>query len=123
MGFMDFLKKKSDVGTGVEGMNFDSAMPTTDFNTGLPQQGFGADLQQQNLSPSMNMSSMGGNAFGQPAMSQSMPSAEPHLEKDLQMISLKLDAIKSELDAVNQRLKNLESIAEREQTKTAKKWY
>lgn len=123
MGFMDFLKKKNDMSAGIDGINFDSTTPSTDFNMGASQQGFGADLQQQNLSPSMNMSSMGGNAFGQPAMSQNIPVAEPRIEKDLQMISLKLDAIKSELDAVNQRLKNLESIAEREQTKTNKKWY
>ena len=122
MGFMDFLKKKSDVGVGTEGLNFDSPM-TTDINNGMQQPpGFGNDFQQPSLSPSMNMSSMGGNAFGQSSMHQSMQ-PEPSNEKDLQMISLKLDAIKSELDAMSQRLKNLELIAEREQSKTTKKWY
>ncbi len=125
MGLMDFLKKKSDSGIGSETFNFDS-MPQTDPMINLPpqQQGFGMDTMQQqsNLSPSMTMSSMNNNAFGQTPMQQ-MPQQDSHSDRDFQMISLKLDAIKSELDAVSQRLKNLESIAEREQSKTAKKWY
>jgi chaperonin cofactor prefoldin len=64
---------------------------------------------------------MGSSAFGQP-MQQSIPQSND-LQKDIQLISLKLDAIKSELDAVNQRLRNIESIAEREQIKPGKKWY
>lgn len=122
MGFMDFLKKRNDISTGTEGLNFDST-PTTDLNSGLQQPGFGMDFQQQSsLSPSMSMSGMSGNTFGQSGMHQGMQ-PESGVEKDLQMISLKLDAIKSELDAMNQRMKNLEMIAEREQSKTAKKWY
>ena len=122
MGFMDFLKKKNDVGTGADGLNFDSTMPT-DLNSGSQQPAFGMDLSQQsNLSPSMSMSSMGNNTFGQPAPSQSIQ-PESSMERDIQMMSLKLDAIKSELDSVSQRLKNIEMIAEREQSKTTKKWY
>jgi hypothetical protein len=125
MGFMDFLKKKSDLGTGTEGLNFDSTMPS-DMNNGLQQPGFGTEFQQSNLNPSMSMNDMGSSTFGQSAMHQNtMPQQhDSNLEKDIQMISLKLDAIKSELDSVNQRLKNIESIAEREQqAKSVKKWY
>jgi len=126
MGFMDFLKKKSDLGTGTEGLNFDSTAMSTDLNNPMQQQGFGNDFQQSNLNPSMSMAGMGNNAFGQSPIHQSMQpeQPQPNMEKDLQMISLKLDAIKSELDAVNQRLKNIELIAEREQqSKPVKKWY
>ena len=52
--------------------------------------------------------------------------SEVKSKKDLataKQIQEKLDAIKSEIDSMNQRLKNLESIAEREQSKTTKKWY
>jgi hypothetical protein len=47
------------------------------------------------------------------------------LEKDIQIISLKLDAIKSEMDSMNQRIKNIEMIAEKEQQPTTpqKRWY
>jgi len=45
------------------------------------------------------------------------------LQKDIQILSLKLDSIKSELDAINQRIKNIESIAEKEQVQPRQKWY
>lgn len=128
MGLMDFLRKKSDSGMGLESTGLDadplgtsspvnpSINPSFNMNSGMEFQ-----PEQNNLSPSMNMSAMGGPGFGQP-MQQSMTQA-PDLQKDIQMISLKLDAIKSELDAMSQRLRTLESIAEREQLKTGKKWY
>jgi prefoldin subunit 5 len=45
------------------------------------------------------------------------------LQKDIQIISLKLDSIKSELDAMNQRIKNIEAIAQKEQGGQRQKWY
>jgi len=128
MGFMDFLKKKSDSGLGADASSFDIGKMDTDSMTmnqtqPTPGMDFG---QSHNLNPSsmdysMNNSS---NSFGQSSMmQQSMPQGQD-ISKDIQMISLKLDAIKSELDAINQRLRSLESIAEREQIKTTtKKWY
>jgi hypothetical protein len=121
MGLMDFIRKKSDADMGLESSGLDSdplagSNPTLNLNSGMEFQ------HDQSMNPSMSMSSMGSSAFGQP-MQQSMPQSND-MQKDIQMISLKLDAIKSELDAVNQRLRNLESIAEREQFKTTnKKWY
>ena len=135
MGLMDFLKKKNDSGMGMgaetDGLNFNSNNLTAD-KTGLPQSNFGQEyhLDQNDLNPSMNMqglSSMNSSpsAFGQPVSVSQSPAQNSNMERDMQIISLKLDAIKSELDAMNQRLKNLESIAEREQLKanTQKKWY
>jgi hypothetical protein len=125
MGLMDFLKKKSDAGIGAEdtgiGNSFDNNFSMDNSNHNMPQSNFGSGYQpEQQLGPSVNLSTMNNSAFGQSSMSQSQG---PDISKDLQMISLKLDAIKSDLDAMNQRLKSLESIAEREQIKTNKKWY
>jgi hypothetical protein len=119
MGFMDFLKKKSDSGLGSDAASFDIGNTDFDKNTGSasPALNYGQDLN-----PSTDFSGMNNSSFGQSPMQQST-SQGPDISKDLQMISLKLDSIKSELDAINQRLKSLESIAEREQIKTTKKWY
>lgn len=135
MGLMDFLRKKSDAGMGLESSGFDSdplgagssMNPSSSFNTNPVNSGMEFQSEHNgmngmnNLNPSISMSSMGGSSFGQP-MQQSMPQSTD-LQKDVQLISLKLDAIKSELDAINQRLRSLESIAEREQVKIGKKWY
>lgn len=46
-----------------------------------------------------------------------------HLDKDLQIISLKLDTIKSELDVMKNRIERIEKIAENESSKTKKVEY
>jgi len=125
MGLMDFLKKKSDAGIGTEDSSLSNSFDhnfsmDNSMNSNMPQSNFGVGYQQEQLSPSVNLSTMNNNGFGQSSMAQPQG---PDMSKDLQMISLKLDAIKSDLDAMNQRLKNLESIAEREQIKSNKKWY
>jgi len=134
MGLMDFLKKKSDSGAGLgaesDGLNFNSSNLAMD-KTGIPPSNFGGEYQldHNDLNPSMNsgMSNMNSSpsSFGQPMSMQQPTVQSSNMERDMQMISLKLDAIKSEIDAMNQRLKNLESIAEREQLRsnTPKKWY
>jgi len=122
MGFMDFLRKKSDSGLGSDASSFDIGKMEADTMSPSTTQGmdFG---KEHNLNPSsMDYSSMNSNSFGQSSMQQPVPQGQD-LSRDIQMISLKLDAIKSEMDAISQRLKNLESIAEREQLKTTKKWY
>jgi hypothetical protein len=126
MGLMDFLKKRNDSGMGSDGLNLETG---STFDSHIPQStpNYGMEMQQDpGLSPSMNLSTMNNTGFGQSPMQQSFsqqPMQNNDLQKDLQMISLKLDAIKSDIDSMNQRLKNLESIAEREQSKTTKKWY
>ena len=100
-----------------------SSLPT---GAGNPNPGMGgmdnAQMNEYGMPPAhapnydfaTNLSTMG---------MQSMQSNAPQqgMDKDLQIISLKLDAIKSELDNLNQRMKNLEMIAEKEQQ--PKKWY
>jgi len=118
---MDFLRKKSDSGLGSDASSFDiGKMEADTMNPGTtPGMDFG---KEHSMNPPMDYSSMNSNPYGQSPMQQSAPQGQD-LSRDIQMISLKLDAIKSEMDAINQRLKNLESIAEREQSKTTKKWY
>jgi hypothetical protein len=117
MGFMDFLKKKSDSGLGSEASSFDLGKMEADSMTpATPGMDFG---QNPNMSNPTDYSSMNSSSFGQSSM---QPQGQD-MSRDIQMISLKLDSIKSELDAINQRLKSLEQIAEREQSKTTKKWY
>jgi hypothetical protein len=120
MGIMDMFKKKDpgldidsslglDSGTdfGNPVMNSLNQSPGNDFNQGFHDQ----------LQPSINLSSQ---QF-QPA--QQMQSSGGDLQKDIQILSLKLDAIKAELDSMNQRIKNIETIAEKEQVQQPKKWY
>lgn len=129
MGLMDFLKKKSDAGFDAGGMNFDTNFGSDSANSmsGMnsmsnPQPSFGSEFQPEHnmnsMSPSVNLSTMNNGMYGQSMMPQGSD-----ITKDLQVISLKLDAIKSELESMNQRIKSLESIAEREQVKSNKKWY
>lgn len=124
MGFKDFFKKKdpdldidaslglspSDVGSGLGG---DLSNPGLGMN-----QGMGNDFNQgfhDQLQPPINLS----NQQFQPVQQNS----GGDLQKDIQILSLKLDAIKAELDSVNQRIKNIEAIAEKEQVQQPKKWY
>jgi hypothetical protein len=117
MGLMDFLKRKSNpIESDGLGLDSSSSLGQDSFSSMNKGMEF-----QQDMNPSMNISSMNNTAFGH-TFQQPMQQ-EPELQKDIQVISLKLDAIKSELDAMNQRMKNLEMIAEREQSKTNKKWY
>ncbi|MGV8141181.1 MAG: hypothetical protein ACP5NW_01930 [Candidatus Woesearchaeota archaeon] len=121
MGLMDFLKKKSD-GVGSDELGLDSGEIGQDTLGLSSMNNMNKGMEfQTDLNPSMNISTMNNSAFGHTSM-QPMQQ-ESDIQKDIQVISLKLDAIKSELDAMNQRMKNLEMIAEREQSKTNKKWY
>ncbi|MFA5797634.1 MAG: hypothetical protein WC916_06410 [Candidatus Woesearchaeota archaeon] len=69
-----------------------------------------------------HLSEMGG---GGQSYAQYPPSTSgPDIQKDLQILSLKLDAIKSELDSVNQRVATIERIALKdEQQMQQKRWY
>ncbi len=123
MGFLDKFKKKEE---------------SIDFGSNL-----GLDLNQESglhnemsspeqhsfaeATPSMSQPSSFSQAPNlttiQYAQQQSSTQPGGEMSKDMQILSLKLDAIKSELDSMNQRLKNIEAIAEKEQHPAAKRWY
>jgi hypothetical protein len=127
MGILDFLKKKEDPMFNND-MNMDLSADLSgighhdinDFST--------SETQNPGLSPNYGSPS---NAVNLSTMSLNNPNVQNqgfqgnNLEKDIQIISLKLDAIKSEIDNINQRVKNIEMIAEKEQQQAAqqKRWY
>jgi hypothetical protein len=130
MGIMDFLKKKEEIpfdqSSSFNSNDMNSNMITPD-TTGIPSSNIDTSSYHtdQSLNSSSSMSGMNSGNFNQSfSPSQSQASPPQDIGRDLQVISLKLDAIKAELDAMNQRMKNLEGIAEREQTHAQqKKWY
>jgi len=136
MGLMSIFKKKSND-------NIDGLPQDFDINNQINGQlgpshdmDFGAGQQHNpyDTGPAVNLSTMGmgsssvsmGGIGGQSGIgAQGMntgPAHETDMQRDMQMISLKLDAIKAELDAMSQRLRHLEMIAEKDTSKN-QKWY
>lgn len=143
MGILDFFKKKEEPIDNFSG--FDSNLGNSNnpldnlgnFDHGLDQN-FDSHTNQipdthpkfessNNLSTMNNLNS-NSSSFSQMQnvqQNQSMPAGND-LNKDLQILSLKLDAIKSELDSVNQRVQNIERIAlkdEQQMQQQQKRWY
>ncbi|MBD3164554.1 hypothetical protein GF323_05090 [Candidatus Woesearchaeota archaeon] len=140
MGFLDklkFWKKDDDFGSSLDMKdNFSSDMGMQDNNfsqqnsLGLPES---RNARQDNLGmPSRNMPDMSqyrgvGDLQGQNDMNMSLhrqlssneenaPFSAPNqgyheASSDMQVISAKLDAIKATIDAINQRVANLERVA------------
>jgi hypothetical protein len=137
MGFFDIFRKKHV--EDISGMNMDMGHNLDMDNLGTPQHPDFTDISTQG-NPSLanqgydmgqgainlsTMNNMGGisSQMSNPGYNAQQPGSG--LEKDIQIISLKLDAIKSEMDSMNQRIKNIEMIAEKEQQPTTpqKRWY
>jgi hypothetical protein len=117
MGIFDFWKKKEPE---TPDLSLDVTTPNMNDNLGMGQN-FGAQQDTgANSLGSMNLSTMGNPTYAQYPNQQGGT-----VEKDLQILSLKLDAIKSELDNISQRVKNIEGIAEKEQQQGQQKqrWY
>jgi hypothetical protein len=111
----------SDAGLGAPGFNEPLGSPDAGYD---PSLGYGPASQPMpgSFSP---------EALGFERVPPNAPSAyspqqqslgEINIGKDLEIISAKLDAIKAELDSVNQRLKRLERIAEGEPAVRSDKW-
>ena len=140
MGILDkltFWKKKddfSDLGKDLDlgkdfgkdlGMDMNQG-PSPDLGSGLepmqsqPFQKYPSFQGQQNLpNPSFQQ------PYQQPAQ-PSYPSAanDPYIaSKNLEVISSKLDALKASIDALNQRVANIESIARGEQEDQRRRRY
>lgn len=133
MGFLDklmFWKKKDEfenIGLGEKGT-------PTGLDLGLgPDLGAGTDLGQGlSMQPPGSQPSMQQPSLQQPPQqpSFSAPNMQPQAQnqdyttnKNLEVISSKLDALRASLDSINQRLANLERIAGgEEQQRYRKKW-
>jgi len=117
-------KKKDDLGLG----NMEKDLgPTPGLNEplGSPDTGFGAPPTTPTTPTPFSPEAMGFERVTQkepslPAHEQRL--GEINLGKDLEIISAKLDAIKAELDSMNQRLKRLERLAEGESSFSKDKW-
>jgi len=125
----DDLGKDLDMGKDF-GKDFGMDMnqgPSPDLGAGLdmpqtqqPFQKYPSFQGQQNFSPQMQQPSY------QPPFQPSYPNAasDPYIaSKNLEVISSKLDALKASLDALNQRVANIESIARGEQEDKRRRYY
>jgi hypothetical protein len=138
MGILDIFKKRQDdslgltdnlgLNTGADaGLNVGEQYQLEGLgnptNSGLGQQQGPSNF---NMLSNMNNGTRESSALGA-GMNAQQYAPQPQLDigKELQILSLKLDAIKSELDAMGQRVHNIEMIAEKEQAKQGqqKRWY
>jgi hypothetical protein len=126
-----FGRKKDDLGLGDIG-NLDT---NPDFNQPLGSPdggGYGAPMDYGNpaagnppggFSPeAMGFERVPPGAQAYPMQQQQQSIGDITLGKDLELINAKLDGIKAEIDAMSQRLKRLERIAEGESSTPANKW-
>ncbi len=105
-------KKKDDLGLG--DMDKDLGAPGLHEPLASPDAGLGA--------PPTTPAAFSPEALGFEKVTEKEPSYPGHeqrlgeinIGKDLEIISAKLDAIKAELDSMNQRLKRLERLTEGE---------
>ena len=104
--------------------NSDPLQPNNSSNSYLPPIGGQAQPKQDddNFSPFGDTPSttQGTNQGFQQSKQQQLN--EVNINKDLEIISAKLDAIKAELDSMNQRMRKIERIAEGEPTAHRDKW-
>ena len=131
MGILSRLagKKKDELGLSDMGQDYSQQPPMTPMNygdpLGSPDPNYGMPqnpgIPTGNLSPeAMGFERIPQGAQSYPSQPQTV--GEINVGKDLEIISAKLDAIKAELDAMNQRLKKIERIAEGETTEYKDKW-
>ena len=137
MGILDRLrgkKKDDELGLGMDpemgaggfgaggAPGFGEPMGSPDMGYGMPPQ----DPMAQPAQPGgYSPESMGFERMPPGTPSYSQPNqniSDINLGKDMEIISAKLDAIKAELDSINQRLKRIERIAEGETTAYKDKW-
>ena len=134
MGFMDriaFWKKKDefgDIGLGDKGPDLGAGSAASDLGLG-PSPGSMESPADLNLGlPTQQPPQQ------QPSFQQPQPSLQPQFqqpsqqqgftaEKDFEIISSKLDALRAALDSINQRLANLEAIAKGEEEQSRGRHY
>ena len=113
-GKLAFWKKKDDLmlspGLGLQqNLGLDSGFGTPGMGTQLQQ-----PLQPFSLGPSAQFAPLGQPAS--PGFGMDLQGIQGYgASKDLEVISAKLDALRSALESINQRLANLERIARGEQ--------
>jgi hypothetical protein len=120
-------KKDDDLGLDMNAPKDDLGLPPLDNPPGSSSAGSGFRDPGLIDHPSPSPSSFGSpDAFSQQKestpMQQSVPGTSPEdLKRDIELMIAKLDAIKAELDAVNQRIIKIERIADEEARAQQKK--
>ncbi|KYK24441.1 hypothetical protein AYK26_06750 [Euryarchaeota archaeon SM23-78] len=119
-----FLGKKKD-DLGLDDMGGDLG-PGMNEPLGSPDAGYGA-YPSAPSTPTPGSVSPEALGFERVSEKEAYPGyehklGEINIGKDLELISAKLDAIKAELDSMNQRLKRMERIAEGEHSFPKDKW-
>ena len=122
-------KKKDDLGLDNTGPDL-SATPGFNEPLGSPDTGLGAPIGSTDTGvPSTPPGGLTPEALGfervpekESRLAHEQRLGEINFGKDLEIISAKLDAIKAELDSMNQRLKRLERLAEGESSFSKDKW-
>ncbi len=135
MGFfgnMAFWKKKdefSDIGIdkpAAFGSDLNSGLPSADagFSSGNLEGGYGMPTQPQAQPAPPVQAPIQQPSFQPQFEPPSPPAPNVAVEKDFEVISSKLDALRATLDSINQRLTNIEAIAKgEEEHHTRKKYY
>ncbi|MBT3463985.1 hypothetical protein HN789_02840 [archaeon] len=138
MGIFDKFKKKDDFAfpTGNSNSNAGLGEPPIDSHSSLDQPAGSSDIftapvqvpSSQPTDPRMSMP-LGESvqpSLGAQTQSQGMSqhATQPHssnpIKQDFELISSKLDYLKASIEAINQRLANIEHLVKQEQDK--KKW-
>lgn len=137
MGFFDIFKKKGkdevapsfsgDI--GAMGDNFALGQDTTSGLGGTADLGAMNSQQPGTIPPTLeriqpNEQQFPANTFPPNTYAPNRP-AEPNndlVNKNIEIISYKIDALKASIESINQRLANIEAIAKGEQEKPKYRW-
>ncbi len=127
MGVMDrlkFWKKDDSFGAPLNKDAFadlgkDSLQENFEIGGDADQGPFGRQPEQHPLDDPVSASQIlrRGTVQEQPQMSGGYGSRQDLISKDIEVVSAKLDALRSTLDSMNQRIANIERIAEKEQSR------
>lgn len=120
-GKLMFWKKDSDEGLENLGLPKEEGVPTEELglgSPGLPEQGAGLPSQEPPIGTFQDARIMPQQPQ-QPMMQQQAAYAQ---NKDLELISAKLDSLRAIMENMNQRISNIERIAYGEEESRRKEW-
>jgi len=111
------IDSHSTLNTGESNVFTSPSSPTSQPNTGLGQHQPLDHRMSMPLGDSLNQPHSGLNSE---APTQFQPNNQNPIKQDFELLSSKLDYLKASIEAVNQRLANIEHLVRQEQEK--KKW-
>ena len=132
MGFFDIFKKKKDkyeapsfpADLGHLGDDFGFGQDTTAGLGGTPDLGATNAQQRGTIPPTLERMRPNESQFPSNTFAPNRP-FEPQQDltnKNIEIISYKIDALKAAIESISQRLANIEAIAKGEQEKPKYRW-